>query len=66
VFVDDERKATYELADRESKEINIPVAGKSTLRLETETISAGGTPKGGYGAWGDARFTKGSQPQGDC
>jgi hypothetical protein len=66
VYVDDIQAAVYSLPDRQAQEISVSVHGKSNLKLVTETQEAGGTPVGGYGAWGNARFTKGSSAQGGC
>lgn len=66
VYVDDRQAAVHELSDREAVEIEVPVAGGSQLKLVTETIEAGEVPKGGYGAWGDARFTRGEGPHEGC
>ncbi|MDG9702063.1 NPCBM/NEW2 domain-containing protein [Streptomyces sp. DH37] len=66
VFVDGRQAAVHELSDREAVEIEVPVAGKSQLKLVTETLRAGKVPKGGYGAWGDARFTRGADTEAAC
>jgi hypothetical protein len=66
VFVDGRQAAVHELSDREAAQIEVPVSGRSQLKLVTETLSAGKVPKGGYGAWGDARFTRGADAEAAC
>ncbi|WP_234421969.1 NPCBM/NEW2 domain-containing protein [Streptomyces sp. CB00316] len=66
VYVDDEQVATHQLSDRQAVEITVPVRGRSALKLVTDTVKAGGHPAGGYGAWGNARFTAGAEEKGGC
>ncbi|MEH0972058.1 NPCBM/NEW2 domain-containing protein [Micromonospora sp. CPCC 205546] len=47
----------YVLTMQETKELVIPVAGKSQIKLVTTAQKSGGVGNSGRATWGDARFT---------
>lgn len=58
VYLDDAPiDAGYLLPMQKTKELVVPVAGKSQIKLVTTTQKSGGVGHSGRATWGDARFT---------